>query len=245
MSVAGIRRRWKARVRGMDDRFVRTRMLFGDEAMERLAAAKVAVFGIGGVGGYVVEGLARSGVGSLVLVDHDKVSESNINRQIIATEGTVGQDKTSVMKRRVLEINPAAEVEERKCFFLPETAGEFDFSEYSYIVDAVDTVTAKLEIIITAKACHVPVISSMGTGNRLDPAKLQVADIYETKICPLAKVMRHELRKRGVESQKVVYSTEEPVIASFPHKVIPSAAFVPSAAGLMIAGEVVKEIIKQ
>lgn len=220
-------------------------MLLGDEAMERLAAAKVAVFGIGGVGGYVVEGLARSGVGSLVLIDHDKVSESNINRQIIATEGTVGQDKTSVMKRRVLEINPAAEVEERKCFFLPETAGEFDFSDYSYIIDAVDTVTAKLEIIMTAKACHVPVISSMGTGNRLDPAKLQVADIYETKICPLAKVMRHELRKRGVESQKVVYSTEEPVIASFPHKVIPSAAFVPSAAGLMIAGEVVKELIKQ
>ena len=231
-------------MRGMDERFVRTRMLLGDEAMERLAAAKVAVFGIGGVGGYVVEGLARSGIGSFVLIDHDKVSESNINRQIIATEGTVGQDKTSVMKRRVLEINPAAEVEERKCFFLPETAGEFDFFDYSYIVDAVDTVTAKLEIIMTAKACHVPVISSMGTGNRLDPAKLQVADIYETKICPLAKVMRHELRKRGVESQKVVYSTEEPVIASFPHKVIPSAAFVPSAAGLMIAGEVVKELIK-
>lgn len=227
----------------MDDRFTRTRMLLGDEAMERLAAAKVAVFGIGGVGGYVVEGLARSGIGSFVLIDHDKVSKSNINRQIIATEQTVGQSKTSVMKRRILEINPTAEVEERQCFFLPENAGEFDFSSYSYVVDAVDTVTAKLEIIVTAKACRVPVISSMGTGNKLDPAKLQVADIYETKICPLAKVMRHELRKRCVESLKVVYSTEEPAMPSLPDKVIPSVAFVPSVAGLMIAGEVVKELL--
>lgn len=218
-------------------------MLLGDAAMERLAAAKVAVFGIGGVGGYVVEGLARSGIGSFILIDHDKVSKSNINRQIIATEQTVGQNKTSVMKRRILEINPTAEVEERQCFLLPENAGEFDFSCYSYVVDAVDTVTAKLEIIVAAKACHVPVISSMGTGNKLDPAKLQVADIYETKICPLAKVMRHELRKRGVESLKVVYSTEEPAIPSLPDKVIPSVAFVPSVAGLMIAGEVVKELL--
>lgn len=219
-------------------------MLFGNEAMERLAAAKVAVFGIGGVGGYVVEGLARSGIGSFVLIDHDKVSRSNINRQIIALENTVGQSKTSVMKQRILAINPAAQVEERQCFFLPENAGTFDFSSYSYVVDAVDTVTAKLEIITAAKTCQVPVISSMGTGNKLEPAKLQVADIYETKVCPLAKVMRHELRKRGVESLKVVYSTEEPVIPSLPHKVIPSVAFVPSAAGLMIAGEVVKDLAK-
>lgn len=218
-------------------------MLLGDEAMERLAAAKVAVFGIGGVGGYVAEGLARSGVGSFVLIDHDKVSLSNINRQIIATQATVGQSKTSVMKRRILEINPAAEVEERPCFFLPENAGEFDFSSYSYVVDAVDTVTAKLEIITAARACRVPVISSMGTGNKLDSAKLQVADIYETKVCPLAKVMRHELRKRGIERLKVVYSTEEPVIASLSHKVIPSAVFVPASAGLMIAGEVVKDLL--
>ncbi len=229
----------------MDDRFARIEMLLGSEAMDRLAAAKVAVFGIGGVGGYVVEGLARSGIGSFVLIDHDKVSKSNINRQIIATESTVGQVKTSVMKRRILEINPAAEVEERQCFFLPENAGEFDFSSYSYVVDAVDTVTAKLEIIVTAKSCRVPVISSMGTGNKLEPSKLHVADIYETKVCPLARVMRHELRKRGVESLKVVYSTEEPVIPSVADKVIPSAAFVPPAAGLMIAGEVVKDLTER
>lgn len=229
----------------MDDRFARIGMLLGSEAMDRLAAAKVAIFGIGGVGGYVAEGLARSGIGSFVLIDHDKVSKSNINRQIIATESTVGQVKTSVMKRRILEINPAAEVEERQCFFLPENAGEFDFSSYSYVVDAVDTVTAKLEIIVTAKSCHVPVISSMGTGNKLEPSKLHVADIYETKVCPLARVMRHELRKRGVDSLKVLYSTEEPVIPSVADKVIPSATFVPSVAGLMIAGEVVKDLTER
>lgn len=229
----------------MEDRFTRTRMLLGEEAMERLAAAKVAVFGIGGVGGYVAEGLARSGIGSFVLIDHDKVSQSNINRQIIAVEETVGQSKTSVMKRRIMEINPAAQVEERQCFFLPETAEEFDFSSYSYVVDAVDTVTAKLEIIAAAKACHVPVISSMGTGNKLEPAMLQVADIYETKVCPLARVMRHELRKRGVESLKVVFSMEKPVLTFPGDQVIPSAAFVPSVAGLMIAGEVVKDLSKQ
>lgn len=229
----------------MEDRFTRTRMLLGDEAMERLAAAKVAVFGIGGVGGYVAEGLARSGIGSFVLIDHDKVSQSNINRQIIALEETVGQSKTSVMKRRIMEINPAAQVEERQCFFLPETAAEFDFSSYSYVVDAVDTVTAKLEIVAVAKACHVPVISSMGTGNKLDPSMLQVADIYETKVCPLARVMRYELRKRGIESLKVVFSTEKPVLPSPVDKVIPSVAFVPSVAGLMIAGEVVKDLSKQ
>lgn len=215
----------------------------GDEAMDCLAAARVAVFGIGGVGGYVVEGLARSGIGSFVLIDHDTVDQSNINRQIIATETTVGQAKTSVMKRRILEINPAAQVEEKQCFFLSENAGEFDFSSYSYVVDAVDTVAAKLEIILAAQACRVPVISSMGTGNKLNPGMLQVADIYETKVCPLAKVMRHELRKRGVERLKVVYSTEEPVIPALSNKVIPSVAFVPSVAGLMIAGEVVKDLM--
>ena len=190
----------------MLNQFSRTQLLLGQENMERLSRAKVAVFGIGGVGGYVAEALARSGVGSLVLVDNDTVCLSNINRQIIATHKTLGRYKTEVMKERILDINPQARVEVRNCFYLPENAHEFDFSEYSYVVDAVDTVTAKLEIILRAQQCGVPVISSMGAGNKLDPTRFQVDDIYKTTMCPLAKVMRRELKKRGVKKLKVVYS---------------------------------------
>ncbi|MGN0326023.1 MAG: ThiF family adenylyltransferase, partial [Lachnospiraceae bacterium] len=203
-------------------------------------------FGLGGVGGYVAEALARSGIGSFVLIDHDKVSVSNINRQIIATEKTIGEYKTAVMKQRIMEINPEAVVEERRCFYLPENAHEFDFSSYSYIADAVDTVTAKLEIIMRAKECHVPVISSMGTGGKLDPSGFRVADIYQTSVCPLARVMRRELKKRGVKDLKVVYSTEEPIkkFAEGEKNVPGSVAFVPSVAGLMIAGEIIKDLAK-
>ena len=236
----------------MSDQFSRTQILLGEDGMKKLHEARVAIFGIGGVGGYVAEALARSGVGSFVLVDSDTVSESNINRQIIATYSTVGMSKTDVMKERILDINPDADVEVRKCFYLPENAAEFDFSRYSYVVDAVDTVTAKIEIIMRAKESHVPVISSMGAGNKLDPTKFQVADIYRTSVCPLAKVMRHELRKRGVKELKVVYSTEEPVIHTGEEETVKqnrpapgSVAFVPSVAGLIIAGEAVKDLINE
>ena len=233
----------------MLDEFSRTQLLLGAENMERLSRARVAVFGIGGVGGYVVEALARSGVGSFVLVDDDKVCLSNINRQIIATRKTVGQYKVEVMRDRILDINPQAQVETRRCFYLPENADTFDFSQYSYVVDAVDTVTAKLEIILRAQAAGVPVISSMGAGNKLDPTRFQVADIYKTQMCPLAKVMRHELKKRGVKKLKVVYSDEkplqpqEPVEQSGKRRSVPgSTAFVPSVAGLILASEVVKDL---
>ena len=194
----------------MLNQFSRTQLLLGSDNMDRLADAKVAVFGIGGVGGYVVEALARSGVGSFVLVDDDKVCLTNINRQIIATRKTVGKYKVDVMKDRILEINPDADVEIRKCFYLPENAADFDFSEYDYVVDAVDTVTAKIELIMRAKEAGTPVISSMGAGNKLDASAFRVADIYKTKVCPLAKVMRRELKKRGVKKLKVVYSEEQP-----------------------------------
>lgn len=233
--------------------------------MKKLSQAKVAIFGIGGVGGYTAEALARTGVGSFVLIDDDKVCLTNINRQIIATKKTVGQYKVDVMRQRILDINPGALVETRKCFYLPENSNEFDFGEYSYVVDAVDTVTAKLEIIVQAKKCNVPVISCMGAGNKLDPTKFQVRDIYETAMCPLAKVMRRECRKRGIEKLKVVYSQEPPVrpqgdagTGGRPDSVRPpgeahtgakrraipgSVAFVPSVAGLIAAGEVVKDLI--
>lgn len=208
--------------------------------------ARVAVFGIGGVGGYVVEALARSGVGFFVLVDSDKVSLSNINRQIIATRSTIGQYKTDVMRERILDINPDASVEVRRCFFLPENAGEFDFSQYSYVVDAVDTVTAKIEIILQSEQSRTPVISSMGTGNKLDPAQFEVADIYQTSVCPLARVMRRELKKRGVKELKVVYSREKPIRSiqdDDMNEAVPgSVAYVPSVAGMMLAGEVIKEL---
>lgn len=248
----------------MLNQFSRTQLLLGKEGIDRLAEAKVAVFGIGGVGGYVVEALARSGVGSFVLVDDDKVCLTNLNRQIIATRSTVGKYKTDVMRDRILDINPQAQVEVRQCFYLPENADEFDFSGYSYVVDAVDTVTAKLDIIMRAKEAGVPVISSMGAGNKLDPTKFQVADIYDTTICPLARVMRRELRKRNVKDLKVVYSTEKSIrpledmsISCRTNCICPpgakhkcterrdipgSVAFVPSVAGLIIAGEVVKDL---
>ena len=234
----------------MDDRFVRTEMLLGEAAMEKLKASRVAVFGIGGVGGYVCEALVRSGVGSLELVDDDRVAKSNLNRQIIALESTVGRYKTEVMKERLLDINPEAEISVRNCFFLPENADSFDFSGYDYVADAVDTVSAKIEIILRAKAAGTPVISAMGAGNKLDASAFRVADIYKTKVCPLARVMRRELKKRGVESLKVVYSEEVPAETGSPseeeellHKrrsTPGSFAPAPAAAGLIMAGEIIK-----
>lgn len=219
--------------------FSRTELLLGREAMEKLAGSKVAVFGIGGVGGYVCEALVRSGVGAFDLIDNDKVCLSNLNRQIIATRKTVGKYKTEVMKERILEINPEVDVTIHNCFFLPENANEFPFEEYDYVVDAVDTVTAKIELVMRAKEQNTPIISSMGAGNKLDGSQFRVADIYKTKVCPLAKVMRRELKKRGVKELKVVYSEEMPAVRG---EIPASVAFVPSVAGLIIAGEVVKDL---
>lgn len=193
----------------MQNQFTRTELLLGREAMEKLQQAKVAVFGVGGVGGYTVEALARSGVGSFDLIDNDTVCESNLNRQIIATWDTIGKYKVDVMKERILSINPNAIVNVHRCFFLPENAGEFDFSQYSYVVDAVDTVTAKIALVMESQAAGVPIMSSMGAGNKLNPTAFEVTDIYKTSVCPLAKVMRRELKKRGVKKLKVVYSKEE------------------------------------
>lgn len=235
------------------NQFIRTEMLLGTQAMEKLKKAHVAVFGIGGVGGYVVEALTRSGIGYLTIVDSDKVAESNLNRQIIATYDTVGRDKVSVMKERILSINPKAQVITKTCFYLPESAAEFDFSQYSYVVDAIDTVTAKIDLVLQAKAAGIPIISCMGTGNKLDPTRLEIADIYQTSVCPLAKVMRKELRARSVKSLKVLYSREEPQIpatellseeeaGSDRRRTPGSTAFVPPTAGLIIASEVVREL---
>lgn len=235
----------------MLNRFSRTELLLGSDGMDRLASARVAVFGIGGVGGYTVEALARSGVGAIDLIDYDKVSLTNINRQIIATDKTVGKYKVDVAAERIAEINPDCKVTAHKTFYLPETQELFDFTQYDYIVDAIDTVTGKLAIIENAHRCGTPVISSMGAGNKLDPTAFEVADIYKTSVCPLAKVMRRELKKRGVNSLKVVYSKEEPLKAaceadeqSGGHKRIPgSVAFVPSVVGLIIAGDVIRDLI--
>lgn len=226
----------------MTEMFSRTKMLLGEKAVELLQTKKVIVFGIGGVGGYVVEALVRSGVENFVLVDNDEVCESNLNRQIIATVDTIGKDKVDVMEERILSINPKAVVEKKKCFYLPENAADFDFTRYDYIVDAVDTVTAKIDIIVRAAEAKVPVISAMGAGNKLDPTRFEVADIYKTSVCPLAKVMRHELKKRGVKKCKVVYSKEEPVKSANGERLPGSVAFVPSVAGLIIAGEVIKDL---
>lgn len=233
----------------MTEQFSRTELIFGPEAMEKLSAARVAVFGVGGVGGFVVEALARSGVGALDLIDNDTVALSNLNRQIIALRSTVGQYKVDAAAERIRDINPDCKVNAFRTFFMPETAGQFDFSLYDYVVDAIDTVTGKIEIIMQARAAGVPVISSMGAGNKIDPAAFEVADIYKTSVCPLAKVMRRELKKRGVKKLKVVYSRELPRTPAgepekSPHRrSIPgSAAFVPSVAGLIIAGEVIKDI---
>ena len=234
----------------MENQWIRTELLLGEEAVEQLKKSHVAVFGVGGVGGYVVEALARTGVGTFDLIDRDTVSVSNINRQIIATHSTVGKVKVEVMKDRILEINPEAKVNIHKCFFLPENAGEFDFNRYSYVVDAVDTVTAKIELVMQARKAGVPIISSMGAGNKLDPTKFEVTDIYKTSVCPLAKVMRKELKKRGVKNLKVVYSTEKALQPGVDlsgeegRRAVPgSVAFVPSVAGLIAAGEVIKDLI--
>lgn len=224
------------------DRFQRTRRLIGDEAMHRLANARVLVFGVGGVGGYVCEALARAGVGRIDIVDKDVVDITNINRQIIATAETVGKPKVEVCRQRMFSINPEILVEARQCFYLPERAEEFDFAGYDYIVDAIDNVTAKIDIICHAKEAGVSVISSMGTGNKLDPTAFKIADIEKTSVCPLAKVVRKELRKRGVRGVKVLYSEEEPVNTGM--RTPASISFVPSVAGLIIAGEVIKELIR-
>lgn len=235
----------------MDGRFSRTELLLGGDAMERLRNARVAVFGVGGVGGYVVEALARSGIGMLDLIDSDTVSESNINRQIIALGSTIGQYKVDAAKARIADINPDCKVTAHRMFFMPETADQLDFSQYDYIVDAIDTVTGKIEIIMRAKSAGVPVISSMGAGNKLDPTAFVVTDIYKTSICPLARVMRREMKKRGVDSLKVVYSTEQAIAPRYSGETQPSGkpvpgsnAFVPSVAGLIIAGEVIKDLVK-
>ena len=244
--------------------FSRTELLLGKEAMDRLAGVRVAVFGVGGVGGYVCEALVRSGVGAFDLIDDDKVCLTNLNRQIIATRSTVGRYKVDVMKERLLDINPDVDVRTHQCFFLPENADDFPFEEYDYVVDAVDTVTAKIALVMKAREKKVPIISSMGAGNKLDGSQFKVADIYKTKVCPLAKVMRHELKKRGVKKLKVVYSEELPIkpvedmaISCRTNCICPpgakhkcterraipgSTAFVPSVAGLIIAGEVVKDL---
>lgn len=233
----------------MSERFQRTEMLLGSEAMEKLANSHVAVFGVGGVGGYTAEALVRCGIGTLTLVDSDTVAESNINRQIIATTKTIGRYKTEVMKERALDINPKIQVEEHRCFFLPENAKEFDFTKYDYVVDAVDTVTAKLALVEAAHAAGVPIISCMGAGNKLNPGAFEITDIYKTSVCPLAKVMRRELKQRGIRKLKVLYSKEEalkPKIDITPQegrRATPgSVAFVPSVAGLMIAGEVIRDL---
>ena len=229
--------------------FSRTAILIGEENLQKLKNARVAVFGVGGVGGYVAEALARSGVGALDLIDKDTVSESNINRQIIALHSTVGRLKTEVAAERARDINPAICVRTHNVFYLPETADQFDFSAYDYIVDAIDTVSGKIALIERAKEANTPVISSMGAGNKLDPTKFEVADISKTSVCPLARVMRRELKKRGIEHLKVVYSKEEPLPSPLTDeesgKSIPgSVAFVPSVVGLIIAGEVIKDLIK-
>ena len=224
----------------MENQFSRTELVIGKEKQEILKNSKVAVFGIGGVGSYVVEGLARVGIGKFILVDKDEVSISNINRQIIALHSTIGKSKVEVAKTRILEINPEAEVEIHQEFFMPETTGILDES-IDYIIDAVDTVTAKIELIVRANKLNIPIISCMGTGNKLDPTRFEISDIYKTSVCPLAKVMRKELKLRGIKKLKVLYSKEEAIKTE---GTIGSVSFVPSVAGLIIAGEVIKDIIK-
>ncbi len=254
----------------MTEEFSRTESLLGTEAMEQLQKARVAVFGVGGVGGYVVEALARSGVGAIDLIDSDTVNLSNINRQIIALHSTVGKYKVDVMKDRIRDINPDCQVEVHRCFYLPETKDIFDFTKYTYVVDAVDTVAAKIALVLQAQEAGVPIISSMGAGNKLNPAEFEVADIYKTSVCPLAKVMRRELKQRGVKKLKVVYSKEEAIrprgeilektelteadmtgmkisdqgVTPKKRSTPGSTSFVPSVAGLIIASEVVKDIAK-
>ena len=251
----------------MLNEFSRTQLLLGPEAMERLAQARIAVFGIGGVGGYAVEALARSGIGALDLIDDDRVCRTNINRQLLATQKTIGKYKVDVAAERIGEINPKCSVNTYKTFYLPETADQFDFSSYSYVVDAIDTVSGKIQLVLAAQDAHVPIISAMGAGNKLDPTAFRVTDIYKTRMDPLARVMRRELKKRGVKALKVVYSEEEPIrplenmsISCRTQCICPpgtqrhctdrrdipgSTAFVPSVAGLIIAGEVIKDLCRE
>lgn len=233
----------------MDDFRTRTAMLIGDAAAEKLGHSTVCIFGVGGVGGFAAEAIARAGVGTIHLVDKDVVSKSNCNRQIIALTSTVGQSKAELMRSRILDINPNAQVFAHNCFFLPDTADEFDFSAYDYVIDAVDTVTAKLQLVLSCKEANTPIISSMGTGNKLDPTRFKVSDIYKTSVCPLARVMRQELKKRGIDRLKVLWSDEQPSLPENPvienGKAVPgSISFVPSVAGLIIAGEVIKDLCK-
>lgn len=240
----------------MLSQFSRTELLIGKEGMEILGNSRVAVFGVGGVGGYVVEALTRSGVGELDLIDNDQVALTNLNRQIIATTKTLGRDKVDVAKERVLEINPSAKVNIYKTFYLPETKDQFDFTKYDYVVDAIDTVSGKISLAVQAQEVGTPIISSMGAGNKLDPTAFQVTDIYKTSVCPLAKVMRRELKKRGIKKLKVVYSEEKPITPGeniemekeeqMQQRQVPgSVAFVPSVAGLIIAGEVIKDLVQR
>lgn len=230
-----------------ENQFERTALLLGKASVERLARKRVAVFGVGGVGGFVCEGLVRAGIGAIDIVDKDTVALSNINRQLIALHSTVGKNKVDVLEERLKDINKDLIIKKYKCFFLPETSETFDFREYDYVVDAIDTVTGKIELILKAKEAGVPIISAMGAGNKLDPTAFQVSDIYKTSVCPLARVMRRELKKRGVEKLKVVYSKEEPIKPQFEEgeEVVPgSVSFVPPALGLIIAGEIVKDLIR-
>lgn len=249
----------------MLNQFSRTQLIFGIEAMEKLSQSRVAIFGVGGVGGYTIEALARSGVGAIDLIDDDRICLTNLNRQLLATRDTVGQYKVDVAEKRIHSINPDCKVITHKTFYMPETKHMFDFTEYDYIVDAIDTVKGKLELVMNAKAAGTPIISSMGAGNKVNAAAFEVADIYETSVCPLARVMRYECRKRGIKSLKVVYSKEKLIrpledmsISCRKHCICPpgtarkctqrrdipgSTAFVPSAAGLIIAGEVIKDLI--
>lgn len=232
----------------MVNEFSRTAQLFGEAAMARLKEARVAVFGIGGVGGHAAEALARSGIGAIDLIDKDTVEITNINRQIVALHSTLGRGKAEVMKERILDINKDCHVRAHKCFYLPETKDNFDFRLFDYVVDAVDTVTAKIQLIMEAEKYNTPVISSMGAGNKMEPTAFEVADIYETSVCPLAKVMRRELKKRGVRSLKVVYSKEEPVRLPYLREergAPASNAFVPSVAGLILASEVIKDLTER
>lgn len=234
----------------MSNQFARTALLLGNDAMQKLKNSKIAVFGVGGVGGYAVEALARSGIGSLDLFDNDTVAETNINRQIYALYSTVGQYKTEVAAKRIADINPNAKVKCHSIFYMPDNADNYDLSQYDYIIDAIDTVTAKIELISRAKAANVPIISAMGAGNKLDPTAFEVTDIYKTSVCPLAKVMRYELKKRGIKSLKVVYSKEKPIKPlpsdeqSGKRQTPGSTAFVPPTVGLIIAGEIINDLVK-
>lgn len=237
----------------MPNQFTRTEMLLGSEAVHKLKECRIAVFGIGGVGGYTVEALARSGVGTLDLIDNDTVSLTNINRQIIALHSTVGMNKTEAAKKRLLDINPNIKINMYNTFFTPENSGEFNFSQYDYIVDAIDTVSGKIELAVQADKANIPIISSMGAGNKLDPTRFEVSDIYKTSVCPLARVMRRELKKRNIRKLKVVYSKEEALSpkcesdedSGMKRQTPASIAYVPSVVGLIIAGEVINDIISQ